>query len=53
MKVRVWVCTDVVGSKTEDVIELPDEMTEEEIEKEAYDYIMDFIDWGYKKVEEP
>lgn len=52
MKIRVWASTDVVGSKTEDVIDLPDEMTEEEIEAEAKDYIFQFVDWGWKKVDE-
>lgn len=37
---------------TEDVLELDDELTEEEVEKELYEYVCSFFDWGYRKVEE-
>ena len=37
---------------TEDVLELDDDLTEEEVEKELYEYVSNFLDWDYKKVEE-
>ena len=37
---------------TEDVIELDDDLTEEEVEKELYEYVSNFFDWNYKKVED-
>lgn len=37
---------------TEDVLELDDDLTEEEVEKELYEYVSSFFDWGYRKVEE-
>lgn len=37
---------------TEDVLELDDDLTEEEVEKELYEYVSNFFDWDYKKVEE-
>lgn len=37
---------------TEDVLELDDDLTEEEVEKELYEYVSSFFYWGYKKVEE-
>lgn len=37
---------------TEDVLELDDELTEEEVEKELYEYVSSFFDWNYRKVEE-
>ena len=37
---------------TEDVLELDDNLTEEEVEKELYEYVSSFFDWNYKKVEE-
>lgn len=52
MKVHVWIRTDVVGSEVEDTIELDDNLTDEEIEREARDYIFNFIEWGWMKVEE-
>lgn len=36
---------------TEDVLELDDELTEEEVEKELYEYVCSFFDWNYRKVE--
>lgn len=52
MKVHVWINTDVVGSEVEDTIELDDNLTDEEIEREARDYIFNFMEWGWMKVEE-
>lgn len=52
MKIRVWAHTDVVGSMTEDVIEVEDDLTEEQIEEEARDYIFNFVEWGWDKVEQ-
>ena len=37
---------------TEDVLELDDDLTEEEVEKELYEYVCSFFDWNYRKVEE-
>lgn len=36
----------------EDVLELDDNLTEEEVNEELYEYIMSFFDWGYSEVEE-
>lgn len=36
----------------EDVLELDDDLTEEEVEKELYEYVSSFFDWGYRKVED-
>jgi hypothetical protein len=36
----------------EDILELDDNLTEEEIEEELYEYILSFLDWNYSKVEE-
>lgn len=37
---------------TEDVLELDDGLTEEEVENELYEYVSSFFDWNYRKVEE-
>ncbi|NMW84753.1 hypothetical protein HKO22_03210 [Peptoniphilus sp. AGMB00490] len=37
---------------TEDVLELDDNLTEEEVKKELYEYACSFLYWSYKKVEE-
>lgn len=48
MKVEVFAQLDFVEK---DVIELEDDLTDEELEKAVYDYILDFFEWGYKKIE--
>lgn len=37
---------------TEDVLELDDDLTEEEVEKELYEYVCSFFDWNWREVEE-
>lgn len=37
---------------TEDVLELDDDLTEEEVEKELHEYVCSFFDWNYRKIEE-
>ena len=51
MKIRVWTHTDIVGSMTEDVIEVEDGLTEEQIDEEAKEYIFNFIEWGWNEIE--
>ena len=48
MKYKVTALLDF----TEDVLELDDDLTEEEVEKELYEYISSFFDWHYRKVED-
>lgn len=37
---------------TEDVLELDDDLTEEEVDKELFEYVMSFFDWGYSEAED-
>ena len=37
---------------TEDVLELDDDLTEEEVNEELYEYVMSFFSWGYMEVED-
>lgn len=37
---------------TEDVLELDDDLTEKEVEKELYDYVSSFFDWNYWEVKD-
>lgn len=48
MKYKVFAHLDF----TEDVLELDDNLTKEEIEKELYDYVSSFFDWNYREVED-
>lgn len=48
MKYKITASLDF----SEDILELDDKLTEEEIEQELYEYIMSFLDWEYSEVEE-
>lgn len=48
MKLEIFAQLDL----EKDVIELDDDLTEEEIEEAVYDYVSEFFDWGYKRVED-
>lgn len=48
MKLEIFARLDL----EKDVIELDDDLTEEEIEEAVYDYVLEFFDWGYKRVED-
>lgn len=48
MKYKVTEHLDV----TKEVLELDDNLTEEEVETELYEYALSNLDWSYKKVEE-
>ena len=48
MKYKITANLDV----TEEVLELYDDLTEEEVEKELYEYVSSCFDWNYKKVED-
>lgn len=48
MKLEIFAHLDL----EKDVIELDDNLTKEEIEEAVYDYVSEFFDRGYKKVED-
>ena len=35
---------------SKDIIELDGDLSEEEIEKELFEYVMSFLDWNYERV---
>lgn len=37
---------------TEDVLEFDDTLTEKEVEEELYEYMSDFLDWNYWRIED-
>lgn len=48
MKLEVFAHLDL----EKDIIGLDNNLTDEEIEEAVYDYVSEFFDWGYKKIEE-
>lgn len=51
-KFIVWLNTGYAGCNIEEVIELPDDSTDEEIEEACKDEAFQSIDWGYVEVTE-
>lgn len=51
MKINVWLSADG-GSDVYEDIEMPDDATEEEIEKEAREAIFNHVSWGWCPVKE-
>lgn len=49
-KIKVYVATDKIGSECYDEFEIEDDATEEEIDKEAGDYIWNMIDSYWEEV---
>jgi len=50
MKLKVSLGIGLVGRR-EDVIEIEDGLTEEEIEREVSLWVWEYIDYGWKEVE--
>lgn len=48
MKYRIIAHLDL----EEDILELDDDLSEEEIEEELWEYVNSFLDWNYKRVEQ-
>ena len=57
VKMTVWVRTDMVGSKVETSFEISqkqlDSMSDDEIEKLAFESMNDLIDWNFDVEEIP
>ena len=51
MKFGVWIeSSDNVSFVQEDYIELPNNLSDDELEETAKQVAMDHIEWGYEKV---
>ena len=50
MLIRIWATTGLAVSDIEDVIEVPDGLSEDEIDEKAYDAVMERIDYGWEDV---
>ena len=53
MKIKVWIQSlDNVAFNESDIIEVPDNISDDELEKEARQVAFDHVDWGYEKQNE-
>ena len=51
-KIKLWVETGYVGANYEEIIEVDDDATDEEIDEEARMFLFDNISYGYQEVDE-
>lgn len=52
MKIRVWIQSpDNVSFNEDDIIEVPDDISDDELAKVARETAFDHIDWGYERVD--
>lgn len=47
--IKVWMHIGFPGTKYEDIITIEDDATEEDIEKEWFDWACQFIDGGWEE----
>lgn len=51
MKIRVWIQSpDNVSFNEDDIIEVPDNISNDELEKTAREVALEHIEWGYERV---
>ncbi|MCD7138953.1 hypothetical protein LTY59_06925 [Limosilactobacillus balticus] len=51
MKIRVWIQSpDNVSFNEDDIIEVPDNISDDDLEEAAREIAFDHIDWGYERV---
>lgn len=52
MKIRVWIQSpDNASFNEDDIIEVPDNISDDELEETARETAFDHIDWGYERVD--
>lgn len=51
MKIRVWIQSpDNVSFNEDDIIEVPNNISNDELEKTAREAALEHIEWGYERV---
>lgn len=51
-KIRAYLNANIVGGDIEVEFEVEDDATDDEIEKEAFQQVMNFVDWYWEEVKE-
>lgn len=52
MKIKVWIQSpDNASFNESDIIEVPDNISDDELEKVARETAFNHIDWGYERVD--
>lgn len=52
MKIRVWIQSpDNTSFNENDIIEVPDNISDDDLEEAARETAFDHIDWGYERVD--
>ena len=53
MRVKVWIETDKVGSRCEEVIEVDDDASDDTVEEHARETAYQFVSWSYERLTQP
>lgn len=51
-KIKLWVETGIVGGEHEDIIEVEDDTTEEELNEMALEFMWGYVQYGWSEAEE-
>lgn len=49
-KVKIWMTANWAGCEEEEIIEVDDDVTNTELTQMAFDFALDFIDYGHEVV---
>lgn len=50
-KIEIWVATNKVGSRSSNIIEVEDDLTEDEITEMAFDEIWNMLEWDWQEID--
>lgn len=52
MKIKVWIQSpDNISFNESDIIEVPDDISDDELERQAQQVAFEHIDWGYERLD--
>lgn len=52
MKVKAYVTMGLVGCKREEILDLDDDLSDEDIDESVKEWMFNVIEWSWKKQEE-
>ena len=51
-KIKLWVETGIIGGEHEEIIEVKDDITEEDLDELAIEFMWDHVECGWEEVKE-
>lgn len=50
-KIKLYIETGYCGANYSEVVEVDDDTTDDELNRAAFDYMQDYIDYGWEELE--